>query len=117
MNPNKRVPPVDLERVFRCIGEERMVQSVLSSYPRHLEALLTDLQAAIDRGAQPEVHRIAHSIRGGALNLGAGLLGEAALGVERSASAGDLKGAASQLSGVMHEANRVSSYLRRVYKE
>lgn len=112
-----RAAPVDLERVFRCIGEERMVKAVLCSYPRHLDAQLCDLERALQRGSQPDVHRIAHSIKGGALNLGAGPLSEIALKIERSAHAGDLQSAAADLARVIQEARRVSTYLRRIYKE
>ncbi len=94
-----------------------MVRSVLSSYPSHLDAQLCELQQAFQRGSQRDVHRIAHSIKGGALNLGASPLSEIALRIERSARTGDLKSAAVDLARVVLEAQRVSSYLRQVYKE
>ena len=117
MGSAKRRIPVDLDRVFRCVAEEYAVQPILRRYPAHLQEQLKALRTALDADQEKEVHRIAHAIKGGALNLGAEGLGTAALEVERNARVGDLRAARSGLPSIEKEATRVSRYILKRYKE
>jgi two-component system sensor histidine kinase/response regulator len=64
------------------LGNEDILRSVLTSFLDKVAGQLGQLQAALESGDLETVRMEAHSIKGGALNLGAGPLGRAAGGLE-----------------------------------
>ena len=71
------------------MGQEDVVRSVISSFLEKVEDQLSQIPAALDSGDLERVGQEAHSIKGGAWNLEARPLGDAARMLEDTSKAGD----------------------------
>ncbi len=71
------------------MGQEDVVRSVISSFLEKVEDQLSQIPAALDSGDLERVGQEAHSIKGGAWNLEARPLGDAAHMLEDTSKAGD----------------------------
>lgn len=78
----------ELPGVLGEIGEAG--REILESGLAQIGRRIRELEEACSRSDRPEVHRIAHAIRGSALNLDAEDLEAAAGRIERAAARGDL---------------------------
>lgn len=66
-----RPPPFQLDVFIAEIGDRDVASSILMKYREQTEGLLLDLHKAFSENKWEEVHRVAHKIKGGALNIGA----------------------------------------------
>ncbi len=71
--------------VAAFMGREETVRGLLAGYVRRVAAKLPALRAAIETGDREAVRFEAHAAKGGAMNLRAGRLADAALALERAA--------------------------------
>ena len=71
------------------MGREDVVRNVISSFLEKVEDQLSQIPAALDSGDLERVRQEAHSIKGGAWNLEARPLGDAARELEDTSKAGD----------------------------
>ncbi len=56
------------------------------------------------------LHRAAHTIKGGALNIGAALISETALRIENKARQGGLEAVQKSLQELQHQRGEISNY-------
>jgi HPt (histidine-containing phosphotransfer) domain-containing protein len=71
------------------------------------------LTIAVETEQTEETARLAHTLRGAALNLGANHLADAARELERAGRRGDMTTAASLLPGVRSEYERMKAFLAK----
>jgi CheY-like chemotaxis protein/HPt (histidine-containing phosphotransfer) domain-containing protein len=80
----------DFRRVVEAfMGQEEVVRDVLSSFLMTVEDQIARLPAAIEGAELEGVRQEAHAMKGGAWNLSAAALGDAARTLEEAAKAGD----------------------------
>jgi two-component system sensor histidine kinase/response regulator len=89
------------------LGREDVVRSVLSSFMETVDAQILRIPAALEGGELALVMREAHSMKGGAWNLAAGALGEAARNLEDAARAEDHQAARRAFTAVLEEVRRL----------
>ncbi|MBK5967029.1 hypothetical protein CCR95_23910 [Thiocystis minor] len=77
-----------LDELLEILGEEDL-RAITDSFVDQLGHQLTALDTHLDQADHAEIARIAHSLKGGAGNLGALALSEAAAALERHAREGD----------------------------
>ncbi len=71
------------------LGREDVVRNVLSTFLGTLQEQIPRIAAALEQGGLSILRQEAHAIKGGAWNLSAAALGEAAGSLEEAAKAGD----------------------------
>ena len=86
-----------LDELLDILGEEDL-RSITDSFVDQLGHQLTALATQSEQADLAEIARIAHSLKGGAGNLGALALSEAAAALERHARAGEADMTASSLT-------------------
>jgi len=91
------------------MGREDVVRSVLSTFLKTVQEQIARIPAALDEGELEVVRQEAHSMRGGAWNLTAGSLGEAAHMLEETAKAGDGEASRSAFESLQEEFERFKS--------
>jgi len=85
------------------MGREDVVRSVTSSFLEKLTDQLSQIPAALDSGDLERVRQEAHSIKGGAWNLEARPLGDAANKLEDTSKAGDRDAAGTAFRKLQEE--------------
>jgi two-component system sensor histidine kinase BarA len=91
----------------RCNGEVSLLTEILDLYAREEPRLLSQLEAALAKPDAPAVQFAAHSLKGMAGNLDAGLVQKAAFELERMARAGELAEAPGVLTTLKQELARL----------
>jgi PAS domain S-box-containing protein len=111
--PGKASSQGEAHTVFRFakavdafMGQEDVVRSVLTSFLATVDAQTYRIPAALDGGQWDIVSQEAHSMKGGAWNLAAGPLGEAARRLEDAAKARDEEAARAAFMAVRKEFKR-----------
>jgi len=79
------------------LGRRDKVVELLVRFSAKTRSQLADMEAAGDAGDAKTLREAAHSIKGAAWSLSAKALGDAAMGIEAAAGAGDAAGAAALL--------------------
>ncbi len=92
--------------VAAFMGREEVVRGVLGSFLEKLEDRLSAMIEAFDNGDMEWISREAHAIKGGAWNLEARSLGEAARSLEEAAGAGEAGKAGRALRRLQSESER-----------
>jgi two-component system sensor histidine kinase/response regulator len=92
--------------VAAFMGREEVVRGVLGSFLEKLEDRLSAMIEAFDNGDMEWISREAHAIKGGAWNLEARSLGEAARSLEEAAGAGEAGRAGRALRRLQSESER-----------
>ena len=82
--PNGSVP-FDFQRMVNNFGDEELTKQILVTYAEQLRSRLAELREAIQTDRYRDIHRIAHSIRGGAQNIYDQRLSDAARHIEEAA--------------------------------
>ena len=83
-----RNKPYDLTYMLRQIGDQDLVEEIVSRYIVHVQEQLDTLKNLKPYAENlPEIHRIAHSIKGGARNIGAARMEKTAMSLEKRAKA------------------------------
>jgi two-component system sensor histidine kinase/response regulator len=85
------------------MGREDLVRNVISSFLEKVAAQLSQIPAALDSGDLERVRQEAHSIKGGAWNLEARPLGDAAHKLEDTSKAGDRDSAGTAFRKLQEE--------------
>ncbi|UCF96291.1 MAG: response regulator [Spirochaetaceae bacterium] len=91
------------------MGRVDVVRDTLASFLRTVEDQISGIAAALKAGELKVVQREAHSMRGGALNLTAAALGQAAHKLEDTAGAGDGDAAMAAFTTVREEFERLKT--------
>lgn len=91
------------------MGREDVVRNVLSSFLEKLETQVSQIPAALDRGDLERVKQEAHSIKGGAWNLEARPLGDAARMLEDTSKAGDRDAACTAFHQLQEESEKLKA--------
>lgn len=109
--------PFDMDYLIRELGSRETALKILLRYSNHTKKQVEKLkQAIIDRHI-PEIHRIAHSIKGGAMNIRAGNLSNKARDLEKAATLENLEMAECQLDEILNEFNDVNYYINEITRE
>jgi len=95
--------------VAAFMGREDVVRNVLSSFLETVEEQIARIPAALAEGELEAVRQEAHSLKGGAWNLAADPIGEAARKLEEAAKAGDGEASRSAFAGLQEEFERLKS--------
>ena len=86
-----------LDELLDILGEDDL-HAITSSFVAQLDVQLHDLAQCYNQSDLPGVARVAHSLKGGAGNLGANVLSVTAAALERHAREGDAVTAASVMA-------------------
>ncbi len=98
--PEEAAPPFDYQKAMATfLDDGAVVRQVLRTFVAKVEGQIRALRAAVEAGEVEEVCRVAHSIKGGAWNLEAVPLGNAARALEEAACPGG-GGTATALAGL-----------------
>lgn len=94
------------------LGKEELVKSVLSSYLDKLEEQLPLLTEAVEAGDSKKTRELAHGLKGGALNLSAQDLGEAAKQLEYAGADNRVEELSALLLAFQSKASTFSDFVR-----
>jgi CheY-like chemotaxis protein/HPt (histidine-containing phosphotransfer) domain-containing protein len=112
------VEPIDLESVLgRFDGDKDFFKEMLQEFLSYVPKQLDKLAEAIKRGDAKVVEREAHSLKGGAGNLGATSIADIALRLEFLGRTKDLAGAKKMIGNLKAELKRLEEYSNRSFKE
>jgi two-component system sensor histidine kinase/response regulator len=98
-----------LKAVDAFVGREDVVRNVLSAFLETVQEQIIRIAAALDEGGLAVLQQEAHSMKGGAWNLSAAALGEAACTLEEAAKAGDGEACRSAFATLQQEFERLKS--------
>ena len=116
MNFNNQGPPLNLDYLVEQIGDRKVIFDIVLKYQKHLNKQVQLLGEELDSCKYVEVHRIAHSIKGGAGNIGAEKLRESAWKLEIKAKQGDLVNCTPLYSALKDNFSLVDSYINDLVK-
>ena len=115
MNPKAHKPPMDWARAVReFTGHETVVDGLVGTFLETVRRQLGTMGAALDEGRLEELCREAHSIRGGAGNLVAEPLAEAAARVEDAARATETERCRDALKAMSRELSALEEYIHEI---
>lgn len=100
-----------LDELIEILGEEDLF-SITESFLDQLEVQLSELEQFMRGASLPDTARIAHSLKGGAGNLGASALSSAAANLEQHAKASDQEMAAKVFAELVELARNTVSELQ-----
>ncbi len=104
-------PPLDFERNLEDFGGDyELTVQIIAEFIQNVRSQIAPIQQALSERQAERIWREAHSIKGGALNLSAGLLAEAAVALEQSGKANDFTRCASALAQLKNELSRLESF-------
>jgi len=89
------------------MGREDVVRNVLSTFLKTGQVQIARIRAALDKGELEVIRQEAHSMKGGAWNLAADPLGEAARQLEETAKAGEGEATRSVFASLQEEFERL----------
>lgn len=104
---------IDWPQVMSRIGDEELIGEVMPVCVADNKERLEALAAAVGSADASEVKMCAHAIKGSAANVGAVRLSDAALGLERIASANDLSKAGKLLKEIKNEFERFEAFVSK----
>lgn len=103
--------PIDLKGVIEEMeGDKEVAYKIIYGFINNLEEQITAIKKSIKQNDIKTVHREAHSITGGALNIMADRLMHAAKGLELYAKSGSLEHASVLLENIKKEYLEVKKY-------
>jgi CheY-like chemotaxis protein/HPt (histidine-containing phosphotransfer) domain-containing protein len=95
----------------RMLGDESLIRKVVQVFLEDAPKRLSELDQAMASGDLERVRKEAHSIKGAAANLGAGMLVEAARSAEEAGRSGDRAAAAAAVQATMAAFERLKAVL------
>jgi PAS domain S-box-containing protein len=105
-----RLPVLNRDALIeRLFGDRELAAAILSSFTNGLEPELTTLTAAMQRHDAAEVRRLAHRLKGAAVNVEARALGHAAAQLEQAALECDGSTCCALLAQLEQEARRLAA--------
>ena len=104
--------PVDLPSAVSRFDDDRdFVLTILHDYRAQLPERLAELHHLLQAQDANSLCRVAHNLKGVSLNISAGPIAQAALGIEQSALREDLTTAAEHLTHLEAEVHRFNEYV------
>ena len=113
MGPENGDQVVNLTQLLDRFGDAESVAEFLPTYLDTAEQNMASLVIAVETKQTEDAARLAHAVRGEALNLGANQLAKVALELERAARSSDMAAVAALLPGVRSEYDRMRAFLTR----
>lgn len=104
-------PPFSFEAIAGELQDRSAARNIVTEYLEYLDEQFTRLRDAIARGDAVSVHREAHSIKGGAMNIRAERLQRLARTLELEASSGRLENAREMLENMKEARRELVTYL------
>jgi len=112
-----RERPIEIEDVMRDLGEPDFCIDVIGEYMDSTRGLIERLEESLAARDPATVHRIAHTIKGGAFTIRASELRGTAGALEKEAKAGRLENGAFYLARIRDEYKNASRYFSRIRNE
>lgn len=109
--------PVDFDAMVKDLGDREVAVQILTGYCDRVEKKLEHLNDAVYYKKISDVHREAHSIKGGSMNIHAPLLREAALELEIAAKKGRMEEFPKLLEKLRNRFTRVLEYVKQILKK
>ena len=109
--------PLDLDMMVKNYGDPEVCTILISGYLQEAPKLLGGIEEGLKEKDPRKVHRLAHSLKGGALNIHAQDLGKAALTLEKEAKEDRLENGSLYLEKIRREYLTVSEYFTHLKKE
>ncbi len=111
-------PPLDVEVVIdEFLGDKELIESVLGDFFGHLEKQLSMIDKAIEEGDFDVIAAEGHKIKGGAANLAANPLSDAAYRLEKSGKSKEMPSAQNAYLEVKEKAETLIEYVRNLNAE
>jgi HPt (histidine-containing phosphotransfer) domain-containing protein len=104
-------PPFSFEAIVSELKDRSVARKIVAEYLEYLDEQFGRLHEAIVRGDSVAVHREAHSIKGGSMNIRAERLQRIAHSLELEANAGRLENAREMLENMREARQELVSYL------
>jgi HPt (histidine-containing phosphotransfer) domain-containing protein len=105
--------PMDfVKAVEEFEGDEEFLKEILIGFMDNVRDQIKTMHKAVTEGDAEALRKEAHSIKGGAANLTAFGLAEAAFALESNGKSGNVKGGAENLERLETEFCRLESYAR-----
>jgi PAS domain S-box-containing protein len=106
------LPPVDFESAYdRFDGDRDFVTTIIAEFKRHLPERLAEIHNSLRAGEINTLSRLAHNLKGVALNINADPIAQVALELEKVALHEDLAGAATLVAQLEREIARLEEFL------
>lgn len=102
--------PIEIADAIEDIGDAELCLGLIEEFLHRTRALFDDLAACLSAGDAAAVHRIAHTIKGGASNIRAPRLRETAAELERDAKGGRLHNGDRYLARIREELDTAAEY-------
>ncbi|MHC4521749.1 MAG: response regulator [Planctomycetota bacterium] len=102
---------VDVARLIDRFGDAESVVEFMPAYLDTAQEHMAMLTAAVEAGQAKEIARLAHALRGAALNLGANRLAQAAHELERAGRRADMATATGVLPDVRDKYEKMRAFL------
>lgn len=113
---DRQNPVFDPAVLQQACPDQEFSQQLMEEFLYHCEVLLLELEHLITQGEDlVKIHRIAHSIKGGGLNIGAFRLSEVARWMEQQAKAGTVEGLLIALNHLKDEERLLAYEYREHY--
>lgn len=117
LKETKAASPIELDSMLAFVGDLGLCGTLIEGFLEEVPALLTGIEAAFRRKEPLTVHRLAHTIKGGAMNIHAPALRQAALRLEQEAKSLHLANARLHIEKIRKEFLTVSEYYAIFVKE
>ncbi len=105
--------PMNFQKALREFdGDKEFLIEILHDFLKQVKSQIEPIRQAISRGDAETVRREAHSIKGGAANLGANDLSMKAFELEDIGKSGILEGSAESLQKLEKELMRLENYAK-----
>ena len=105
-------PVFDHERALAMLAADvDLLAEVLAAFLEHVPAQLRDLETALAAHDYPEVERLAHGVKGAALNVHAGRIRQKAAELEASTQTKDDASITTQFQQLLDEMDRFQTHI------
>ncbi len=108
----KNTPPISIGSLVSSFGDEETATKIVSCYIRAVRSEFKQLTESVLEGNSIEIHRLAHSIRGGALSIHAEGLAKAAGSFEEEIKEENLHTCDKHLQNISRELLLVTRYVK-----
>jgi HPt (histidine-containing phosphotransfer) domain-containing protein len=108
----KNTPPISIASLVSSFGDEETAGKVVSCYIQAVKSEFKQLAESVLEGKAGEIHRLAHSIRGGALSIHAEGLAKAAEHFEEEVREEKLHACDQHLQNINRELLLVTHYVK-----
>lgn len=118
-HPDSQEPVFDPAVLQQACPDEAFSRQLMEEFLSHCRNHLQELEQLITQGNPVDLvklHRIAHSIKGGGLNVGALRLAKVARWMEQQAKGGALEGIENALTRLKEEESLLESNYRKYYE-